>query len=106
MCCARFFFRFFLDDLRIESQSAGFVSSTWPPLAAPLPGIAGLAAAAALISVAISSVLGLVAAEAWAAGAACCASTTSAAAARPLIADVATTVGPAAAAAFTACGPV
>jgi hypothetical protein len=40
LCCARFFFHFFLDGLLIESQLAGFVSSTWPPLAAPLPGIA------------------------------------------------------------------
>jgi hypothetical protein len=37
---ARFFFHFFLDGLFIESQSADFVSSTWPPLAAPLSGIA------------------------------------------------------------------
>ena len=40
LCFARFFFQCFFATLLIESQSAGFVSSTWPPLAAPLPGIA------------------------------------------------------------------
>jgi hypothetical protein len=63
LCFARFlsYFPSFSSQL-IESQLAGFVSSTWPPLAAPLSGIAGVAAAAAPISVAVSSVLCLVAA--------------------------------------------
>jgi hypothetical protein len=63
-------------------------------------------AAAAPILVAVSSVFDFVEAQAWAAGAACCAPTIGAAAALPLIADVATTVGPAAAAAFPARGPI
>jgi hypothetical protein len=64
LCFARFFFQFFFATLLIESQLAGFVSSTWPPLATPFPGIAGVTEAAAQILVAVSSVLGLVAAEA------------------------------------------
>jgi hypothetical protein len=51
----------FLDALLIEPQLAGFVSSTWPPLADTLPGIDIVNAAAALISVAIIFVLSLLA---------------------------------------------
>jgi len=79
---------------------------SFPPLAAPLPGIARAAAAAAPISVAVSSVLGLVAAETWAAGAACCAPTISVAAALLLIATVAAAAAPATAATFPAPGPI
>jgi hypothetical protein len=106
LCFARFFFQCFFATLLIESQFAGFVDSTRPPLAAPLPGIAGATAAAAPISVAVSSGLGLIAVKAWAAGAACCAPTISVAAALLLIADVANTAAPAAAAAFPARGPI
>ena len=64
-CFCLVWFQLFFALLLIESQFAGFVSSTWPPLAAPFPGIAGVTEAAAPISVAVSSVLGLVAAEAF-----------------------------------------
>jgi hypothetical protein len=40
LCFVRFLFQCFLAVMLMESQLAGFVSSTWPPLAAPLPGIA------------------------------------------------------------------
>ena len=63
LCFALFFFQSVFARLLIEPQLAGFVSSTWPPLAAPFPGIAGVTKAAAPILVAVSSVLGLVAAE-------------------------------------------
>jgi len=79
---------------------------SFPPLAAPLPGIARAAAAAAPISVAVSSVLGLVTAEAWAAGAVCCAPTIGAGAALLPIANVAAAAAPATAAAFPAPGPI
>jgi hypothetical protein len=96
----------FLDVLLIEPHYlAGFVSSFWPPLAAPLSGIAGATAATAPISVAIS-VLGLVVGKSRATGAACRAPTIGVAAAPLLIADVATAAVPAAAAAFTARGPI
>jgi len=85
------------------SSSLLFTSS---PLAATLLGIAGVTEAAAPISVAVSSVLGLVTAEAWVVGAACCAPAIGAAAALLPIADVATAAAPAAAAAFPARGPI
>jgi hypothetical protein len=44
-------------------QFACFVSSTWPPLAALLPVIAGASEVYAPISVAASSVLGLISVE-------------------------------------------
>jgi hypothetical protein len=64
-----------------RSSFAGFArhETASPLLAAPFPGIAGMAAAAAPISVTISAVLGLVTAKTWAAGAACCAPTIGAA---------------------------
>ena len=65
-----------------------------------------MTAAAAPVSVAVSSVLDLVAAEAQVAGAVCCAPAISAAAALLPIADVATAAAPAAAAAFPARGPI
>ena len=80
--------------------------SAWPPLAATLLGIAGVTATAAPISVVVSSVLVLVSADTWAAGAACCAPAIGAAAALLPIADVATTAAPAAAAVFPARGPI
>ena len=63
LCFPLFFFQWVFAALLIEPQLAGFVSSTWPPLVTTLPGIAEVAEAAAPISVAVSSVLGLVAAE-------------------------------------------
>ena len=66
LCFALFFFQPFFAAWLIESQFAGFVSSTWPPLASPFPGIAGVTEAAAPISVAVSAVLGLVAVKSWA----------------------------------------
>jgi hypothetical protein len=63
LCFALFCFQLSFAFLLIETQLAGFVSSTWPPLATALPGIAGVTEAAAPILVAVSSVLGLVAAE-------------------------------------------
>jgi hypothetical protein len=65
-----------------------------------------VAAATAPIFVAVSSVLGLVAAKARAAGAECCAPAVGVATALLFIADVATAAAPAAAAAFPARGPI
>jgi hypothetical protein len=55
----------------IVAQFTGFArhETASPLLVAILPGIAGATAAAAPIPIAVSSALGLVAAEAWAAGA-------------------------------------
>ena len=92
----------------MEVQFTGFArhETASPLLVAILSGIAWATAAAAPVSVAVSPALGLVAAEAWAAGAVCCAPAIGAGAALPPLADVATAAAPATAAAFPARGPI